>query len=148
MAKTEMTILTNMCMVRDGDLVLVQRRNDPAWPGVVFPGGHVEEGESFTDAVIREVYEETGIRIEHPRLCGLKQFRNREGVRYIVFLYRTETFTGEVRSSEEGEALWMPLDQLKNEPMPRGFADMVPVFLSDGMEEMFYAPDGRGLEIK
>ena len=68
-------------------------------------------------------------------------------MRYIVFLYRTETFTGEVRSSEEGEALWLPFSELKNQPLPRGFADMVPVFLSDGMEEMFYAPD-MGLEIK
>ena len=147
MANAELTILTNMCMVRDGDRVLVQRRNDPNWPGVVFPGGHVEEGESFTDAVIREVYEETGIRIGHPRLCGLKQFWNREGLRYIVFLYRTETFTGEVRSSEEGEALWLPLDALKNESLPRGFADMIPVFLSDGTEEMFYTPE-MGLEIR
>ena len=147
MANAELTILTNMCMVREGDRVLVQRRNDPHWPGVVFPGGHVEEGESFTDAVIREVYEETGIRIEHPRLCGLKQFWNREGVRYIVFLYRTETFTGEVRSSAEGEALWLPFSELKNQPLPRGFADMIPVFLSDGTEEMFYTPE-MGLEIR
>ena len=147
MANAELTILTNMCMVRDGDRVLVQRRNDPNWPGVVFPGGHVEAGESFTDAVIREVYEETGIRIGHPRLCGLKQFWNREGLRYIVFLYRTETFTGEVRSSEEGEALWIPFSELKNEPLPRGFADMIPVFLSDGTEEMFYTP-AMGLEIR
>ena len=147
MANAELTILTNMCMVRDGDRVLVQRRNDPNWPGVVFPGGHVEAGESFTDAVIREVYEETGIRIGHPRLCGLKQFWNREGLWYIVFLYRTETFTGEVRSSEEGEALWIPFSELKNEPLPRGFADMIPVFLSDGTEEMFYTPE-MGLEIR
>lgn len=142
MARTEMTILTNMCMVRDGDRVLVQRRNDPVWPGVVFPGGHVEEGESFTDAVIREVREETGVTIEHPRLCGLKQFRTKEGTRYIVFLYRAETFSGEVCSSEEGEAFWITLDALKTCPKPRGFADMIPVFLSDDTEELYYGPDG------
>ena len=148
MANAEMTILTNMCMVRDGDRVLVQRRNDPGWPGVVFPGGHVEPGESFTEAVIREVYEETGITIEQPRLCGLKQFWNREGVRYVVFLYRTETFSGEVRSSEEGDALWMTMEELGAEPKPRGFAEMIPVFLSDGMEEMFYSPEDWKLRVK
>ena len=45
MARTEPCILTNMCMLRQGDRVLVQDRNDPDWPGITFPGGHVEPGE-------------------------------------------------------------------------------------------------------
>ena len=59
----EKVIITNMCMLRDGTRVLVQDRIDPDWPGLTFPGGHVEQGESLTDAVIREVYEETGLTI-------------------------------------------------------------------------------------
>ena len=55
--------LTNMCMIRDGDRILVQERIDPDWPGVTFPGGHVESGESFAASVIREVFEETGLRL-------------------------------------------------------------------------------------
>lgn len=141
MASAEQTILTNMCMVRDGDRVLVQKRSDPNWPGFVFPGGHVEPGEAFRDAVIREVFEETGITIAGPRLCGLKQFWTKEGYRYIVFLYRTETFSGTLCSSDEGEALWMTLDELAEAPKPRGFCDMIPVFLSDTTEELFYTPE-------
>lgn len=142
----EQTILTNMCMVQNGTKVLVQKRNDPNWPGYVFPGGHVEPCESFTDAVIREVWEETGITIAHPQLCGLKQFWTAEGYRYIVFLYCTADWSGELRSSAEGEALWMTLDALTNAPKPRGFADMIPVFLSDTTEELFYTPE-NGLKI-
>ena len=55
--------LTNMCMVYDGDKVLVQDRTDPDWPGITFPGGHIESGESFCASVIREVFEETGLYI-------------------------------------------------------------------------------------
>ena len=73
--------LVTMCMVYDGDRVLVQDRVDPDWPGITFPGGHVEPGEAFTKAVIREVWEETGLTIEHPRLCGLKQFPEEDGTR-------------------------------------------------------------------
>ena len=87
MERYEQTILTNMCMVYD-DLgnVLVQDRINPEWSGITFPGGHVEKGESFVDSVIREVFEETGLLVSHPRLCGVKQWLNEDGSRYIVFM--------------------------------------------------------------
>ena len=43
MARTEKVTFTNMCMISDGrGNVLVQDRLDPDWPGIAFPGGHVE----------------------------------------------------------------------------------------------------------
>ena len=74
MKRTETVTFTNMCMICDGDKVLVQNRNDPDWPGITFPGGHVEKGESFVDAVVREVLEETGLTIFAPRLVGVKDW--------------------------------------------------------------------------
>ena len=69
----EKVIFTNMCMIYDhAGNVLVQYRLNPNWPGITFPGGHVEQGESFTDAVIREVFEETGLTVSGLRLCGIK----------------------------------------------------------------------------
>ena len=57
MAEAKPVVLTNMCMIRDGEKVLVQIRNDKRWGGAVFPGGHIEDGESITDSVIREVFD-------------------------------------------------------------------------------------------
>lgn len=75
MRKAEQVIFAVMTMVSDGQgNVLMQHRADPGWPGYAFPGGHVEQGESFADTAIREIREETGIRIAHPVLCGVKHY--------------------------------------------------------------------------
>lgn len=86
MGRKETVELTNMCMVEDGKgNVLVQNRLDPNWSGIVYPGGHVEAGESITASVVREVREETGLTVQNPTLCGVKQFWLDDGVRFIVF---------------------------------------------------------------
>ena len=68
MRQSEQSIFTNMCMIYNKDYILVQDRQNPDWPGITFPGGHVEHGESFVESVKREVFEETGLIIENPIL--------------------------------------------------------------------------------
>ena len=139
MARSEQVILTNMCMVTDGKgNVLMQDRTDPNWPGLVFPGGHVEAGESFVHSVIREVWEETGIRVENPVLRGVKQWQTREGLRYIVLLYCADKFSGELKSSDEGEAMWLPRAELQNHVLAEDFITMIPVFEQDNISEYFW----------
>lgn len=144
MERSESAVFTNMCMVQDGSRVLVINRNDPGWPGLAFPGGHVEKGEAFADSVIREVYEETGLTIEQPRLCGIKQFRTEENSRYIVLLYRTDKFEGQLISSGEGEAFWLTLEQLDQYPLTPHFEQVVEVMLRDDLSEFFYDQSGGG----
>lgn len=138
MSRREQVVLTNMCMIYDGNgNILVQDRLDPEWPGVTFPGGHVEPGESFTKAVIREVWEETGLTIEKPRLCGLKQFPEDDGTRYIVMLYKTDRFSGELTSSREGRVFWIPRAELERYRLPISFDQMVQVFEEDELMEQY-----------
>lgn len=139
MSRSEAAVFTNMCMVFDDrGNILVQNRVNPNWPGLCFPGGHVEPGESFAGSVIREVREETGLDIEAPLLCGLKQFQREDGARYVVLLYKTNRFSGTLQSSDEGEVFWIPRETLESYPLALGFADMVRVMESDALSEFFY----------
>lgn len=144
MAKTEPVILTNMCMVYDGEKILVQDRLNPNWPGITFPGGHVELKESFVASAIREVKEETGLDIANLRLCGMKQFTHRDGdYRYIVLFYKTDTFKGELRSSDEGKVFWINRKELKNYALADGFEDMLEIFENDDLSENYHWFDGE-----
>lgn len=142
MSRTEEVEFTNMCMICDGrGNVLVQdKKNHPTWHGWNFPGGHVEMGEYVTPSVIREMQEETGLTIQAPRLCGIKEFhRMKDGKRYIVFLYIAVKFSGELKSSSEGEIFWYPLSELSSsDKLIDGFGEMLQVFTNDRISEIYY----------
>lgn len=140
MPRRENCVLTNMCMVYDDcGNILVQDRLDENWPGITFPGGHVEAEESFVRSVIREVKEETGLEIANLELCGLKQFTHRtEGYRYVVIFYRTKCFKGELKSSAEGKVFWIKRSELDNYTLADGFKEMIEVFESDSLTENYH----------
>ena len=80
--------LTNMVMVQNPETneVLVQKRVK-SWCGISFPGGHVENGESFYDSAVREVKEETGLTVKNLKYCGTVHWHNTENDdKYYVFL--------------------------------------------------------------
>ena len=144
MDKTEQIVLTNMCMVYRGNEILVQNRLNPGWPGIACPGGHVEMNESFTESVIREIKEETGLDITDVHLCGIKQFsRKNERYRYIVLLYKTDKFSGTLRSSEEGEVFWTTREALKEMKLADGFEEMLRVMTDDTLSEVYLLKDGE-----
>ena len=135
----------NLCMVYDGQgNALVQNRKNPNWSGITFPGGHVEAGESFADAVKREVWEETGLTIEDPVLCGIKQWAEEDGARAVVLFYKTDRFSGELKSSEEGEVFWVRREHFESLPLATDMAETIRVFESDTFSECFYTQDGDG----
>ena len=143
MDRSERAVFTNLCMISDGrGNVLVQDRRADDWPGVTFPGGHVEPGESFTQSVIREVREETGLTIEQPRLCGIKQFQTQQDERYVVLLYRADRFSGTLTSSDEGEVFWVRPSELGRYQLPVDFEDLLQIFESDDLSEFYYHRDG------
>ena len=144
LSRSEQAIFTNMCMIYDNEgRIVVQNRLNPNWPGITFPGGHVNKGEAFSHSVIREVYEETGLMIKSPILCGIKQFQTTANERYVVLLYKTNQFEGELKSSEEGEVFWVDRNNLLDYPLAHDFEKMVPVFELEEISELYYCNDEK-----
>ena len=144
MARKEQAIFTVLCMVSDGNgNILVEDRLDPDWPGICLPGGHVEPGESFTAAAIRETFEETGLVMEDPRLCGVKQFQTNDDARYVVFFFKASRYHGTLRSSSEGEVFWISRDSLTGHRLVPDLEEMLKVFESPDLNEFYYYKDGN-----
>ena len=141
MSRTENAELTVLCLIEDGNQMLLQNRVKKDWRGYALPGGHVEPGESFVDAVIREMKEETGLTILDPRLVGVKQFPIENG-RYLVLLFKATRWAGELRSSEEGQMEWIRYDELSNVKTVDDFADLLKVMNTPELTEFQYLVSG------
>ena len=137
MDRTEKIELTMLCMVYKDNKILLQNRVKDSWCGYTFPGGHIEAGESFVEAAIREVKEETGLTIYNPILCGIKQFPINNG-RYVVLLFKTDKFEGDLVSSDEGKMEWVNRDELKNKTCVDDFMELLRVFDEDSLSEFQY----------
>lgn len=137
MTRTENVELTVLCLIQNGDEYLLQDRVKEDWKGYTLPGGHIENGESVVDAVIREMKEETGLTVLNPRLCGVKQFPIKNG-RYLVFLFYADKFEGEVVSSNEGSMHWISKDKLSDIDTVEDLGELLQVMLDENLSEFQY----------
>jgi len=141
MSRTENVELTVLCLIEDGDKILLQNRVKKDWRGYALPGGHVEPGESFVDAVIREMKEETGLKILDPRLIGVKQFPIENG-RYVVLLFKATRWSGNLISSEEGQMEWIKYSDLSIVKTVDDFEDLLKVMNTPELTEFQYLVSG------
>ena len=135
--RTERVELTVLCLVEDGNKILLQNRVKKDWQGYTLPGGHVKRDESFVDAAIREMKEETGLDIKNPKLVGVKQFPIKCG-RYVVFLFKTNEYSGTLVSSDEGNTKWVEYDKLKGINTVDDFEELLNVMNSNNLNEFQY----------
>ncbi len=139
--KITKAVLTNMVLVQDPvtNKIVAQDRQKGEWDGITLPGGHVENGESFVDAAKREVFEETGLRIDRLELRGVAQWcRADSGDRHIVFLYRTRSFSGELLAeTPEGRLFWAGLDELHGMKLSANVEPIMEALLRDDACEAF-----------
>ncbi len=110
-------LVTLVMIERKDGYVLVQKRK-LKYPGISFPGGHVEKGESMIECAIREVKEETGLEVEGLIPCGVVHWSHKTtDRRYICFMYKTMLYSGNlIKFNREGDNMWMNVEELHQLP--------------------------------
>jgi 8-oxo-dGTP diphosphatase len=135
-----------MCMVQDGDQVLLMNRpDDKGFPGYIAPGGKVDFPESIVNGAIREVKEETGLLVKDIIYKGLEEFCDPgTGLRYMVFNYLATSFEGELlQEPPEGELRWVDIDKATKLPMQDWFKNRFPLFFAPGTFELSVVWDAK-----
>ena len=111
-------VLCNMCMVyTDEGKILVQMRHKKDWPGLTFPGGHVEKQETIEASVRREMLEETGLTLGEVEACGFLEWPFDGMDHYVAFIYRCKDYSGSIRPSAEGEVFFIDVDDIGKYPL-------------------------------
>lgn len=127
-----------VCMVQDGDAVLLLDRQHDNQKGFIPPGGKVEFPESFTASAIREVKEETGLAVSDLVYKGLYKYVNPEkNDRYMIFNYISNSFAGELlKDAPEGKPVWVPIEDACQLPMMGSIKKRFPLFFEEGTFEI------------
>jgi 8-oxo-dGTP diphosphatase len=80
------------------------------WNGL---GGKFNKGETPEECAVREVFEESGLKIKNPSMRGFITFPLFDGTDdWYVFLFTADNYEGEIINSSEGNLEWIPNDKL------------------------------------
>ncbi len=135
-----MKILATLCYVKNNGKTLMLYRNKKEndyhkgkWNGL---GGKFEDGETPEECAVREIYEESGLRISNPKMNGFITFPNFDGKNdWYVFLFTANNFTGELIDSHEGKLEWINDENL----LGLNLWDGDKIFLKWILEEKFFS---------
>ena len=115
---------TSLCYIEQKGCYLLLHRtkkendvNKDKWVGI---GGKLEENESPEDCLLREVQEETGLRLTHWRYCGIVTFVSDRWEGEYMHLFHADGFAGELRDCDEGTLEWVSKEQFSALPQWEG----------------------------
>lgn len=112
-------IPTVECLIVKDDKVLLLKRSETSknFPGYwIGPGGHVDEGEDILTAAVREVFEETGIKINEEtinlKVIAIGNHIDRSEIYMVYYFLITLNSKQDIVNSDEGNSSWVNLNEV------------------------------------
>lgn len=110
-----------VCYIKgsDGKILFLERnkkKNDINHAKFIGVGGKIEENESPDECVMREVYEETGLKLNNIKLCGLVKYYLNKDYSENMYVYYSDNFSGTLRDCDEGSLHWLTFDEFIGKP--------------------------------
>lgn len=124
-------LAVSAAIFRNSNVLVVRRARSPALNLYTLPGGAVELGESLTDAVVREVREETSLSIEPVTLAGHREVIARDAQgrierHFVILCFAARWLAGEpVLNDELDDAIWVDRSELGAYRTTEGLAEIV-----------------------
>ena len=115
---------TTLCHIeKDGKYLMLHRikkendLNQDKWVGI---GGKFEDKESPEECNLREVYEETGLRLLNYRYCGIVTFVSDKWETEYMHIFHSDFYEGEIKECDEGVLEWIDKQELLKLPIWEG----------------------------
>jgi ADP-ribose pyrophosphatase YjhB (NUDIX family) len=124
-------LAVSAAIFRDGKVLVVRRARKPALNLYTMPGGVVEAGETLTEAVAREVREETSMEIEVLTLAGHREAMMRDAQgrverHFVIMCFAARWVSGEPHLNEElDDARWLAPSEITGLRTTDGLAEIV-----------------------
>jgi 8-oxo-dGTP diphosphatase len=128
---TRPVLAVSAAIIRGDRVLIVKRARRPAEGVHTLPGGVVEAGESLSEAVIREIREETALTIEPVALAGTREVIARDDAgkverHFVILAFAARWIAGEpVLNEELAEAHWRRPDEIAGLKTTEGLAEIV-----------------------
>ncbi|HNZ64673.1 MAG TPA: NUDIX hydrolase [Smithella sp.] len=109
--------------VKDGNVLLVKRGIEPSRGLWAIPGGTLKLGETLQECAVREILEETGVRIRVGSCVYVFDFIERDDQRkikfhYVIVDFAADYLSGEVKGADDAlDARWFSPEDLKSFPV-------------------------------
>ncbi len=108
---------TLVFVIRDGEILLIDKKRGLGKGKVNGPGGKVDPGESVADCAVRECREELGIEVSNLERLGEHRFQFVDGYSIHCFVFRTSRFQGAPVETPEAAPRWTAVGEIPYELM-------------------------------